>query len=227
MPQPAKSLHERLEPLKRRLVNEATMAVDMIERSLEALWGLDVEAAGAVRQRDDRIDLEEVAIETECYELLTLGQPVARDFRRIAFVLKVNADVERVADHAVSIAKVIPELAAHPPRPWPMALQELRERVPLICHALLRAMLDEDDEAAREIVRSDKIIDRLDRRLLSEVTELMSREPGLLTTGILIYRIGRELERIGDLMANIAEDVIYLVTGEIVRHAKRRKPQGD
>ena len=102
-----------------------------------------------------------------------------------------------------------------------------------MCHELMRAVLDEDVEAARRLVAADKIIDQLDRRLFEEAMGLMRPSPGSpidpdadLAIGMLIYRIGRELERVGDLMGAIAEDVVYLATGSIIRHEKRRTRLG-
>ncbi len=212
--------------LKRRLVREAMVAVSMLESAVQALWTLDADAAMRVRLTDDRVDNEEVEIEQECYEILALYHPFAREFRIITFVLKVNSDIERVADHASSIAKVtvkISKLNCAGPV-WPTALVELSQRVPAMCHELLRAVLDEDTEAARRLVVSDEIIDQLDRRLFEETMEMMKRDHSDhgVAVAMYIYRVGRELERIGDLMANIAEDVVYLATGEIIRHAKRK-----
>src|SRR4051812_24649823 len=131
--------------LKRRLVREASMAVAMLESALKAMWALDVDAAMAVRLSDDRVDMEEVAIEQECYQILALHHPFARDFRVLTFILKVNSDIERVADHASSICKVVKKIAEArraaglrgAPK-WPTALMELGERVPAMCHELLR-----------------------------------------------------------------------------------------
>ncbi|MDX2146297.1 MAG: phosphate signaling complex protein PhoU [Planctomycetota bacterium] len=220
------SIDRRLMHIRRRLMAEAMLATSMLEKSVDAFVRLDVESAQEVRRRDDRVDREEVAIEQECHELLTLYHPFAKDFRVLAFVLKVNADVERVADHACSIAKAVIKVreslppGASPPR-WPTALIELGQRVPLVCHQLLRAVIDEDAEMARRLVASDKTIDAMDRRLFDETRELMRLEPGNPTLGLMIYRVGRELERVGDLMANVAEDVVYLVTGTIIRHASK------
>src|SRR5262245_52952300 len=100
------SFDRNLAQLKRRLVQEATAAIGMLEAALDALWKLDVAAAKQVRARDDRIDAEEVEIEQECFRLLALQQPFARDLRVITFILKVNADIERVADHASGLAKI-------------------------------------------------------------------------------------------------------------------------
>ncbi len=216
------SFERRLAMLKRRLIQEATNAVAMLEGSLDALWRLDRDAAKEIRRRDDTIDREEVQIEQEVFQLLAMEQPVARDFRNLTFVLKVNADVERVADHATSIAKVIGQMRASAPPRWPTSLVELGQRVPAMCHALLRAALDEDADAARAIHAEDKLIDQIEKRLFEETLEMVRREGGEMADGLLIYRIGRELERVADLMCNIAEDIIYLATGQIVRHAKRR-----
>src|SRR4051812_6186742 len=88
---------QSLAQLKRRLISEASAAIDMLQAALDALWRLDVQAAKEVRGRDDRIDMEEVEIEAECFRLLALEQPFARDLRIITFILKVNSDLERVA----------------------------------------------------------------------------------------------------------------------------------
>jgi phosphate transport system protein len=208
--------------VKRRLTDEATVVVGMLESALTALWDLDTQKAGEILSSDERIDREEVAIEEACFRVMTLQAPVARDFRLLTFILKVNADIERVADHACSVSKITFKLADNPPPAWPTSLVELGQRVPMTCHALLRAMHDEDAAASKEIVLGDKTIDRLNRRLFDEVVEFMERHPNSHATGLLLFRIGRELERVGDLMTNIAEDIVYLSTGEIIRHEKKR-----
>lgn len=226
----ASSTDARILAVRRRLQREASSAVSMLERALAALWTLDVPAAKVVRVADDGIDEEEVRIELECHEILTLHHPYARDFRNLSFILKVNADVERIADHACSIAKIVGRIAAFEPipPPWPTALVELGERVPAMCHQMLRAVLDDDLELARTVVAGDEVIDKLDRRLFEEAMELI-RAGGSdndLAVGMLVYRLGRELERVGDLSAGIAEDLIYLCTGVIVRHTKKRNRPG-
>jgi phosphate transport system protein len=231
-PQPGElglSVDRRILLVKRRLIREAAAAIHMLENALKALFEMDTEAALRVRLSDDKIDTEEVAIEQECYAILALHHPFAHDFRVLTFVLRMNADIERTADHATSIAKIvvkISQLGVTTP-PWPTALVELAHRVPALCHELMRSVLDEDVSAARHVVASDEVIDQLDRRLFDETLEMLHAASGSdadLAMGMYIYRLGRELERIGDLMASIAEHVVYLATGEIIRHAKHRKP---
>lgn len=217
----ARSTFEReLVALRRRVIQQATLAMRMFQESLDALWRLDRSFAAELKIRDNTVDDEEVAIEQACFRLLALQQPVARDFRIIAFVLRVNADLERVADHACSIAKVAKRIEGDTVPKWPTALLEMGERVPYMCQRLLQAVLSEDAEAARKIIDEDETIDKLHKRLFVETIEFMRQEPDSEANGLHIARLGRELERVGDLMANIAEDVVFLVTGEIVRHEK-------
>jgi phosphate transport system protein len=194
----------------------------MVEAALDALWRLDIEAAKRIRKQDEGIDREEVEIEAACIKVMALQNPVAKDLRYLTFVLKVNSDVERVADHACAIAKVVAKIPPGIRPAWPTALRELGERVPMVCHTLLRALRDEDAEAAKAIVLGDEVIDSLHRRLFDETLEMMDNSEHARLVGLLVYRLGRDLERIADLMTNIAEDIIYLRTGQIARHMKKR-----
>lgn len=223
----------RILELKSRFLRESTFAVSMLERAVNALWALDVEAARSVRKSDDQVDAEEVAIEQACHEVLALRAPYARDFRTATFILRANSTIERVGDHATSIAKVVIRLSercgSNPPR-WPTALRELGQRVPTICHQALRTVQDEDAEGAKRLIAGDQAIDLLEKRLFEEtllvVNDRTLGEQGP-PIGLLVYRVGRELERVGDLMASIAEDVVYLATGTIIRHEKRRMRQAE
>lgn len=215
------TLAREIKRLKQRLVQEATFAVGMLEASTDALLKLDTEAARAVMRRDDEIDREEVIIEEECLRLLALFQPFARDFRTVTTLLRVNADLERVGDHATSIAKMTIKLQDRGVPSWPTSLTELTQRVPMLCHALLNSLLSENVADARAIFEKDAAIDKLDKRLFEECLDVMTEDRDTKAAGLLMYRCGRELERVGDLMTNIAEDMVYLATGSIVRHEKR------
>lgn len=223
-PGPLSPFHRDLLALRRRLIRTANVAVDMLEASIWALWNHDLDLAAEIRRRDDGVDDEEVAIEQECLRLMTLQQPYGQDFRLLAFCLKVNADIERVADHSTSLAKVTLRLAGDEPPAWPVALVEIGDRIPEMCQTLLRAVLDEDVERARALITKDSVIDRLDERLFTEIIEWIKRDPESAELGLLCYRVGRELERVGDLLGNIAEDVVYLATGRIIRHQRKGRP---
>jgi phosphate transport system protein len=211
-----------LATLKQRLQQEATIAVGMLESSVTALFELSTAQAQQVLDRDDTIDREEVEIEAMCFRLMALHRPVARDFRQLAFILKVNSDLERVGDHACSIAKMTSKLREQPAFAWPTALTELGSRVPIACHRLLRALINEDAELAKSVVVEDKVLDRINRQLFDETVTLMRSGFNQEATGLHVHRVGRELERVGDLMTNVAENIVFLVTGEIIRHEKKR-----
>jgi len=222
------TFERRIIELKRRLEHEAKQALAMLESALASLWNLDREGAKLVRAADDSVDREEVAIERESFEILTLQHVFARDFRMVTFIIKVNADIERMADHASSVAKITSRISKQLPPGviprWPTCLRELGDRVTIACHNTLRALVNEDVDAAKEVAASDQLIDELERRLFDESIELMKAEgktETAMAVGLLVSRVGRELERIGDLMKNIAEDLIYLSTGDIVRHAEK------
>ncbi|MEM8756659.1 MAG: PhoU domain-containing protein [Planctomycetota bacterium] len=226
--EPAESPYQRdIAALRRRLARQSTLAVGMLEAALDALWSVDPEVAELVRQQDDAIDAEEVAMEQEIHRIMTLLHPVAREFRIISMMLSVNHDIERVADHACSIAKSAIRLSGLPVVPrFPTSLRELGERVPATCHRLMRALLDEDSDESLAIVKDDKVLDRLDRAVFDELTAMIAGQTEHeAAAGLLLYRAGRDLERVGDLMKAIAESVVYIDRGTIVRHsgiAKRR-----
>ena len=214
---------EELANLRRRLIREASMAIDLLVSAVSGLWDLDHDLAQKIRVGENEVDTEEVAIEQECLRLLTLERAFGHDLRQLAFCLKVNQDIERVADHASSLAKIC--LKLQPPAPqWPMALREMGDRIPVACEELLRAVVNSDVESARMIRAQDKTIDQLDKRAFEEIREMIEHEPHNAAVGLLMYRVARELERVGDLLANIAEDIIFLETGQIVRNTKRKLP---
>ena len=152
-----------------------------------------------------------------------MEQPVARDFRSLTFILKANVDVERVADHASSIAKVVGLSGRRGPPCWPDAPDGARATCPGDVPRPSVPRLTRTPEAARAVVAEDKLITSDPPEAPFEELLEMIRHDGAMTMadGFPIYRVGRELERVADLMCNIAEDIIYLATGQIVRHAKR------
>ena len=223
-PGPLSPFHRDLLALRRRLIRAGNVAIDMLEASIWALWNNDKDLAADIRRRDDAVDDEEVAIERECLRLITLQQPYGQDFRALAFCLKVNADIERVADHATSLAKVTLQLEDEESPSWPVALVEIGDRIPEMCQNLMRSVLEEDVEGARSLITKDSVIDRLDKRLFTEIIDWIKRDADNAELGLLCYRVGRELERVGDLLGNIAEDVVYLATGKIIRHQHKGRP---
>lgn len=219
------SIERELKRLKAMVMAEAGTAVGMVEQAAEALIRADETMARIVISRDDEVDREEVRIEEECFRVLALFHPFAKDFRKITTLVKINSDIERVADHATGIAKQtvkLKRLTSAPPLPTPLV--ELAQRVPIACHAVLSALASENAENARELVARDKALDSLEKQVFEACVELMTTDRNSKAACLLMHRCGRELERVGDLMKNIAEDLIYLDSGTIVRHEGKSRP---
>ncbi len=216
------ALDADLAAVRRRMIREAAQAIDILKSAIDSLWDLDESTAKRISRIEKEIDKEEVRIEQECYRILALKNPFAADFRLITYILRVNTDIERVADHASSIRKIIARLEAPAPK-WPESLREMGERIPMMSEQLLRAVVNTDAELARTVVKQDHAIDKLDGQAFEEIKELIESDPKNASNYLLIFRVARELERVGDLLGNIAEGVIYLVTGDIVRHPPKKK----
>jgi len=219
------TFHEALEKLNQRLQREAVLAVDQVESAVSALASFDREAAERVRDRDTEVDREEVRIEEACVELIALHQPVASDLRRLMIVLKVNGDLERIADHASGVAKAVVYLGDEPEPTWPTSLLEMGRRLPSMCHETLRALAQQDESLARSIMGQDDVLDDLAKSVMDEVDEGMGAGALSRRAGLLAFRASRDLERIGDLCSDICEDIVYLRTGKIVRHAGKIDPR--
>ncbi len=215
-------LDQDLSALRRRLIREASRATDLLAQSIAILQGSSDEQVSEIREIEREIDEEEVRIEEECFRILALQQPFGSDFRMLTFCLKVNADIERLADHAASMAKISKKLRKAE-LVWPQAMLEMMQRVPVMCEELVRAVINTDADAALEVVARDKAIDKLDKQAFRELTGIIQDHTDDASQYMLMYRISRELERVGDLLGNIAEDIVYLVTGDIVRHDHMKK----
>lgn len=231
-------LFKHLDRLFLKLDHTALLAEQALADSLFAAATMSAEVAQGVIDSDGVIDLREVETERECIRLLALYQPAAIDLRRICFAIKVNNDLERIADHCVSVARFVQMLVGHRTEITEIrSFQPLAESVTEALHQTTRLLapspgtpaatqepFDADTptvKLARWIIRNDKThVDILFRQYLDEVLAHgnYTDAPGMNAVYALTS-IGRNLERIGDLCENIAEDAIFLKTGEIVRHA--------
>jgi phosphate transport system protein len=142
-------------------------------------------------------------------------QPVARDLRYLLTLDHVTYELERMGDHAASVAKAVIKLAPEPPLHQYLHLPEMAERAAVLVHGVLRALVESDAVQAREIAVQDDEIDRLYHATFDEVVELMRQDPANVERGTRIIIGSHYLERIGDRATNIAEDVVYLVTGDV------------
>ena len=210
-----------LDHLHRTVLTMCGRVEEMIHAAVEALHKPDFDRAVEIIRRDDEIDRMDVEIEEECLKLLALHQPVAIDLRRITTVLKIGGELERVADLGVSIAHRACGIVRSPEITVPDDMKEMSHQALDMLHRSIDAYVHLDIRTAREVCLQDEAIDKLNRDIINELTELMKRRPDLVEPAIHMFSASRQIERIADHATNIAEDVIYLVQGEIVRHRNR------
>jgi len=228
-PQPGhtSALHDEIDTLNHRLQTEAVLTVELVEQAVDALRTCDREKAVDVRLRDTEVDAQEVFIEEECIRLIALHQPVASDLRALMIVIKANGDLERIADHASGVAKAVIYLGDESAPHWPTSLIDLAQRIIPLCHDTIRTLGQCDEDAAKKIIEGDDAIDRLSKQVIREVEELIGSSDISRRAGLLAYRASRDLERIGDLCVNICEDILYVQSGKIIRHANKLRTQDD
>jgi phosphate transport system protein len=214
----AKHLQRDLENLQRDLLGLAASVEEAIHKAVRALQGRESSPAEQVIAGDALIDQEENHIEEECLKILALHQPVAVDLRRIAAVLKINTDLERMADLAEDIAERALVLAKMPALPVPAKLQRMTDLTISMVREALDAFVELDSGQARRVCRLDDEVDRYNNDIINELIALMKQSPANVEAALSLFSAVRHLERIADHATNIAEDVVYLVQGIIIRH---------
>jgi phosphate transport system protein len=214
----SKHLERDLEALEREILDQSSRVEVMIATACQALIERRTDLAMEVAASELEINVREVKIEEECLKILALHQPVAVDLRRTATILKINTELERIADLAVNIAERTISLAEHPEFQIPAKLERMFVRASDMVHEALNAFVDQDVDAAREVCRRDDEVDDYNRRVIEDLLETMRTRSDLVAAALHFFSVCRHVERIGDCATNIAEDVIYLVEGEIARH---------
>lgn len=214
----SKHLQRDLDSLQRDLLQLAGAVEVAIDKAIHSLQKRDVALAEEVIQGDNQIDSDESHVEEECLKILALHQPVAVDLRRIAAALKINAELERMADLAEDIAERAEHLATLPGIPMPAKLQRMTDLTTSMVRQSLDSFVHLDARLARTVCRLDDEVDRCNREIIEELIDAMKSEPEMVEPGLSLFSATRHLERIADHATNIAEDVVYLVEGEIIRH---------
>ncbi len=210
--------HDELSHVKVRLLTMSGEAEAALGLAVEALLERDSEKAQRVIAGDRVIDAMEVEIEEQSINLLALQQPMARDLRMLTSALKIANDLERVGDHAVNIAQSAERLnQARPIAPEPEIIDMARLAREMLSDAL-EAFIRGDAEAGREVCRRDDKVDALHRSVFRILLTHMMEDPHTIGSGMELFLVSRNLERVADLATNIGEDVVFLVEGRSIKH---------
>jgi phosphate transport system protein len=211
-------LQREIDRLKKDLLSLCALVEDQVQMAVRALLERDEELAGEVERRDLDIDHREVEVEEECLKTLALHQPVAIDLRLVIAVLKINNDLERIGDLAVNIARKAAAFAAEPPMEIPFDLTGMWEKTQGMLRDSLDALVNMDAGLASRVCARDDEVDRAKHEIRLGVEELIRRNPQRVGPLLRLLAVSRNLERIADCATNLAEDVVYMAEGRIIRH---------
>jgi phosphate transport system protein len=214
----AKLLQKELERIKKQILNLGAMAEDRVRLAIKSIEARNVFEAERVIKMDHEIDEMEVDIEEECLKVLALHQPVAVDLRFIIAVIKINNDLERIADEAVNIAYRVKTIAKSKDCSFIFDYAMMAEKAKTMLRMSLDALVHLDTDMAMKVCLMDDEVDAFCSRAYEQLKESIRQMPDKVGTLINMFLVSRHLERIGDHATNIAEEVIYLTEGEIIRH---------
>jgi phosphate transport system protein len=220
--------HDELDALQDRLLEMAGIVEEVVRVSIHSLEKRDPKPAEWCKAEDDRIDALEIEVDERAMELLALQQPMARDLRQVVASLKVANDLERVGDHAVNIAKAVRRLSDAPAFPAIPEVLEMAEIARGMLGDSLASFVSRNPLDARVVLKRDEKVDTLRRSLFRILLTHMMEEPRRITPSLELLLISQNLERIADLSTNIAEDVVFMVEGETIKHhAETHSPDDD
>jgi phosphate transport system protein len=211
-------LDRDLSNLHRDLLGQASIVERAVGNAILALQECSATLARQVIAGDDAIDQTENDIEDECLKIIALHQPVATDLRRIASILKINADLERMADLATEISQRALRLTELKRIGKPIKLQQMADLTTKVMSMSVKAFIEMNAQLARRACRMDDQIDAANCEIIRDLIETMKKSPDLIEPALSLFSATRHLERIADYATNIAEDVIYVAEGTIVRH---------
>jgi len=212
--------------LKKNTLALSTMVEESVQKAVKALTKLDTQLASEVIDNDYTVNMKEVELEEDCLKILGLHQPVAIDLRFIIAVLKINNDLERIGDLAVNIAERATFLSKHKKLNIPMDFSGMTKEVQSMLKGSLDALVNMDTKSAYDVLVADDRVDAMNREMFIQIQNEIRRNSSEVESLIHLLSASRHLERIADHATNIAEDVIYMIEGEIIRH-KTEEYQSD
>lgn len=209
-----------IDRLKKKVLTLCGMVEEAVFKAVKAVESRDALLAERVREADRDIDSMEVEIEEDCLKIFALHQPVAIDLRFLVAVLKLNNDLERIGDLAVNIAHRVRPLAELRGSTEFFDFQGMAEKAKIMLRKCIEALVTMDVPLAREVCASDDEVDEMNRQMYIKIHAAIKQNPQQSEQLLQLFAVSRNLERIADHATNIAEDVIYMIQGEIVRHGR-------
>ncbi|MHB1285748.1 MAG: phosphate signaling complex protein PhoU [Leptospirales bacterium] len=207
-----------LEQLKERVTAMGNMVEAQLEGAMQSLLSRDVEKANDIISKDHQVNAMEVGIDEDCIRMIALHQPEARDLRFIITAMKIITDLERMSDLAANICERVVELKDEPPVPIPPAISAMAEISREMLRAALDAFVSKNTAEALRVCREDERVNVIYRELVRSIVQDLSRDPERISPVIRLLFVSRSLERFADHATNVAEIIVYLVEGKVIRH---------
>ena len=218
-----KRLQNEIEKIKKMILSLGAMAEERIRMAIKAIETWDAALADEIIRRDYEIDELEIEVEEECLKILALHQPVAVDLRFLIAVIKINSELERVGDEAVNIANRVRNISKRRRLDLSFDFSTMSEKAATMLQMSLDSLVNLDLKLAFKVLTLDDEVDLMHREIYDRIKEVLSHNPDYVGYLINLYTTSRHLERVGDHSTNIAEEVIYLIEGEIVRHRTKQE----
>lgn len=216
----SKHLRRELDKIKKKMLSLGALVEERTRMVVQAMAGLDADIAQKIIASDWEVDEMEVEIEEECLKILALYQPVAVDLRFLIATIKINNDMERIGDECVNIAERLMIILKRPPMQFVFDYTPMSEKVQAMLKASLDALVNLDVDLAFKVITMDDEVDDIQTQAYDHIKEAIKQYPDRVGYLVNLMLVSRHLERLADHSTNIAEEVIYLIEGEIVRHAK-------
>mgnify|MGYP001812188518 CR=1 FL=1 len=214
---------EKLASIRDLLLRMAALVEEAIRESVRSLVERDSELARKIIRNDHKINAIDVEIDEECIRLIALIQPMAGDLRFITTAMKITTDLERIGDYAVNIAERAIEMNEEPVLKPYIDIPRMSEIAQGMIRDAIGAFIEEDEKLARDVIARDDEVDELNAAVFEELVAIMTRDPDTVSRAVKITYISKYLERTADHSTNVAEMVVYLVKGKIIRHMDHRE----
>jgi len=217
----SKHLHRELAKIKKQTLSLGALVEERARMAVLAVETRDADLAQKVIDSDWEVDEMEIEIEEECLKVLALYQPVAVDLRFLVATIKINNDLERIGDEAVNIAERLVVMAKRPPMTFLFDYTPMAEKVQAMLKMSLDALVHLDVQLAFNVITMDDDVDAIQVQAYDRIKEAIKEFPDRVGYLINLLLVSRHLERLADHSTNIAEEVVYLIEGNIVRHGVR------
>lgn len=218
-----RKFEEQLETIRKELLYMASLTEQAIDSAVVALKTRDKERAAKIITEDAVIDQQELKIDNMILNQLALQNPIARDLRFITAAMKINNDLERIGDHAVNIAEKTLVLVQEPELKPLIDIPRMAEIALEMMKRAIDAFLHNNSSAAKEVIQMDNEVNALEQQIIRELMTYLASDPKCINRALSLIMVAKNLERVGDLSKNIAEDVVFMVDAHLIKHPGTQK----